>query len=31
MVSKGADRFALWPRYFDRSLSRSQGRRAHIP
>jgi len=27
MVSKGADRFALWPRYFDRSLSRSQGRR----
>jgi signal recognition particle subunit SRP19 len=27
MVSKGADRFALWPRYFDRSLSRRQGRR----
>ena len=27
MVSKGSDRFALWPRYFDRSLSRSQGRR----
>ena len=27
MVSKGADRFALWPRYFDRALSRSQGRR----
>ncbi|MEA3203518.1 MAG: signal recognition particle subunit [Thermoplasmata archaeon] len=27
MVSKGADRFALWPRYFDRSLSRGQGRR----
>lgn len=27
MVSKGLDRFALWPRYFDRSLSRSQGRR----
>ncbi|HUR61890.1 MAG TPA: signal recognition particle subunit SRP19/SEC65 family protein [Candidatus Thermoplasmatota archaeon] len=27
MVSKGADRFALWPRYFDRALSRGQGRR----
>lgn len=27
VVSKGADRFALWPRYFDRALSRSQGRR----
>lgn len=27
MVSKGADRFALWPCYFDRALSRSQGRR----
>lgn len=27
MVSKGADAFVLWPRYFDRSLSRGQGRR----
>jgi signal recognition particle subunit SRP19 len=27
MVSKGQDRVVLWPRYFDRSLSRSAGRR----
>lgn len=27
MVSKGADAFVLWPHYFDRSLSRAQGRR----
>lgn len=27
MVSKGLDRFVLWPRYFDRALSRAEGRR----
>ena len=27
MVSKGADRFVLWPAYFDRSRSRDGGRR----
>jgi signal recognition particle subunit SRP19 len=27
MVSKGSDRVVLWPAYFDRSLSRAQGRR----
>ena len=27
MVSKGQGRFVLWPHYFDRSLSRAQGRR----
>lgn len=27
MVSKGADRFVLWPAYFDRSRSREEGRR----
>ncbi|MGB0652219.1 MAG: signal recognition particle subunit SRP19/SEC65 family protein [Thermoplasmatota archaeon] len=27
MVSKGGDRFVLWPRYFDAALSRGQGRR----
>ncbi len=27
MVSKGADRFVLWPHYFDASLSRAEGRR----
>jgi signal recognition particle subunit SRP19 len=27
MVSKGADRFVLWPHYFDRALSRAGGRR----
>ena len=27
MVSKGADKFVLWPAYFDRSRSRAEGRR----
>ncbi len=27
MVSKGSERVVLWPAYFDRSLSRAQGRR----
>ena len=27
MVSKGSDRFVLWPAYFDRSRTREQGRR----
>ncbi len=27
MVSKGLDKFVVWPHYFDRSLSRAQGRR----
>lgn len=27
MVSKGADAVVLWPRYFDRRLSRAEGRR----
>jgi signal recognition particle subunit SRP19 len=27
VVSKGADRFVLWPCYFDASLTRAQGRR----
>jgi signal recognition particle subunit SRP19 len=27
MVSKGLDKFVLWPRYFDASLSRASGRR----
>lgn len=27
MVSKGADSFVLWPHYFDRRLSRAEGRR----
>ena len=27
MVSKGSDRFVLWPAYFDRERSREQGRR----
>ena len=27
MVSKGLDRFVLWPHYFDASLSHSEGRR----
>lgn len=27
MVSKGQDRVVLWPRYFDRDLSRKDGRR----
>lgn len=27
MVSKGADRFVLWPAYFDRERSRADGRR----
>ena len=27
MVSRGDDRFVLWPRYFDRKVSRNQGRR----
>jgi len=27
MVSKGADRFVLWPHYVDRRLSRAEGRR----
>ncbi len=27
MVSKGADRFVLWPHYFDARLSRADGRR----
>lgn len=27
MVSKGLDRFVLWPHYFDRSISRADGRR----
>ena len=27
MVSKGADRVVLWPHYFDRRLSRAEGRR----
>jgi signal recognition particle subunit SRP19 len=27
MVSKGLDKFVLWPHYFDRALSRAQGRR----
>lgn len=27
MVSKGLDRFVLWPHYFDESVSRRDGRR----
>lgn len=27
MVSKGADKFVLWPAYFDRERSRADGRR----
>lgn len=27
MVSKGLDRFVLWPAYFDATLSRGEGRR----
>lgn len=27
MVSKGLDKFVLWPAYFDRERSRDQGRR----
>jgi signal recognition particle subunit SRP19 len=27
MVSKGLERFVLWPHYFDASLTRKQGRR----
>ena len=27
MVSKGLDRFVLWPRYFDARLSHAEGRR----
>lgn len=27
MVSKGLDKFVLWPAYFDRERSREQGRR----
>jgi signal recognition particle subunit SRP19 len=27
MVSKGSDRFVLWPAYFDRERSRADGRR----
>jgi len=27
MVSKGADRFVLYPRYFDARLTRAEGRR----
>ena len=27
MVSKGSDRFVLWPAYFDRERSRAAGRR----
>ena len=27
MVSKGLDRFVLWPHYFDAQLTREQGRR----
>lgn len=27
MVSKGSDRIVLWPHYFDRRLSRAEGRR----
>ena len=27
MVSKGADSVVLWPQYFDRRLSRAEGRR----
>lgn len=27
MVSKGSTQFVLWPHYFDRSLSRAEGRR----
>lgn len=30
MVSKGADSFVLWPHYFDRRLSRAEGRRVSV-
>ncbi len=30
MVSRGGDRFVLWPRYFNRKLSRAQGRRVPL-
>lgn len=29
MVSKGADSVVLWPQYFDRKLSRAEGRRVN--